>query len=78
MLAQAELYHRHLGDACILLIDDLPAELDPGNRARVSRTLAELDAQLFVTAIEPGLLDIAPWRAAKTFGLTGGDVREMI
>ena len=78
LLAQAELYHRHLGDACILLIDDLPAELDPGNRAWVSRTLAELDAQLFVTAIEPGLLDIAPWRAAKTFGLTGGDVREMI
>ena len=78
LLAQAELYHRHLGDACILLIDDLPAELDPGNRARVSRALAELDTQLFVTAIEPGLLDIAPWRTAKTFGLTGGDVREMI
>ncbi|MGB5064627.1 MAG: DNA replication and repair protein RecF, partial [Candidatus Competibacter sp.] len=78
LLAQAELYRRRLGEACILLIDDLPAELDPGNRARVSCALAELDTQLFVTAIEPGLLDIAPWRATKTFALTGGEVREMI
>ena len=78
LLAQADLYRRRLGEACILLIDDLPAELDSGNRARVSRALAELDTQLFVTAIEPGLLDVAPWRAAKTFALTGGEVREMV
>ncbi len=74
VLAQAELYRRQVGDACILLIDDLPAELDPRNRARVTRALAELDTQLFVTAIEPGLLDAAPWREARTFQLARGAI----
>jgi DNA replication and repair protein RecF len=72
VLAQAELYQRHAGDPCILLIDDLPAELDAGNRERVMRTLAGLDAQLFVTALEPGLLDVAPWREARIFQLAAG------
>lgn len=74
VLAQAELYRRHAGDACILLIDDLPAELDPGNRARVMRALAALDTQLFATAIESGLLDAAAWREARTFHLAAGEI----
>ena len=76
VLAQAELYRRQVGDACILLIDDLPAELDPDNRVRVMQALAALDTQLFVTAIEPGLLDIVAWREAQIFHLRrdkGGD-----
>ncbi len=78
VLAQAELYRRHAGDACILLIDDLPAELDPDNRVRVTRALAGLDTQLFVTAIEPGLLDAAAWSLARTFRLARGEVCEMV
>ena len=74
VLAQAELYRRHADDACILLIDDLPAELDPDNRTRVMRTLATLDTQLFVTAIEPGLLDVASWRDARSFHLANGAI----
>jgi DNA replication and repair protein RecF len=73
VLAQAELYRRHVGDACILLIDDLPAELDPDNRVRVMRALAALDTQLFVTAIEPGLLDIAAGWDMRTFQLLQGE-----
>ena len=78
VLAQAELYRRHVGDACILLIDDLPAELDPDNRSRVMQTLAELDTQLFVTAIEPGLLDAALWREARTLRLAHGEMSEVV
>jgi DNA replication and repair protein RecF len=78
LLAQAELYRLHAGDACILLIDDLPAELDPDNRARVMRALAALDSQLFVTAIEPGLLDIVAWPEARAFHLAHGEVRKVI
>jgi DNA replication and repair protein RecF len=74
VLAQAELYRRQVGDACILLIDDLPAELDPENRARVTQALAELDTQLFVTAIEPGLLDAAAWGEARIFQLARGEI----
>ncbi len=78
LLAQAELYRLHAGDACILLIDDLPAELDPDNRARVMQALAALDSQLFVTAIEPELLDAAAWREARTFHLARGEVCEVV
>ena len=78
VLAQAELYRRHTGDACILLIDDLPAELDVDSRARVTRALAEMETQLFVTAIEPGLLDATHWREARTFRLMHGEVSEVI
>jgi DNA replication and repair protein RecF len=78
LLAQAELYRRHAGDACILLIDDLPAELDPGNRLRVMGALAALDSQLFVTAIEPSLLDAAAWSEARTFHLAHGTLGEMV
>ncbi|MCC9000590.1 MAG: DNA replication/repair protein RecF [Candidatus Contendobacter sp.] len=78
VLAQADLYRRHTGDACILLIDDLPAELDVDSRARVTRVLAELKTQLFVTAIEPELLDAGPWREARTFRLTRGEVGEVV
>jgi hypothetical protein len=46
VLAQAELYQRHVGDACILLIDDLPAELDADNRVRVMHTLAALECAI--------------------------------
>ena len=74
VLAQAELYRRHTGDACILLIDDLSAELDTANRGRVTHVLAELDAQLFVTAIEPDLLDATPWSAAQVFHLAQGEI----
>ncbi len=78
VLAQAELYRRHVGDACILLIDDLPAELDPDHRVRVMQTLAKLDTQLFVTAIEPGLLDVTRWQDARTFRLPHGEMSEVI
>lgn len=72
ILAQAELYKTQVGNACILLIDDLPAELDPENRQRVMGTLASLDAQLFVTAIESDILDITAWKEARTFYLADG------
>jgi len=78
LLAQAELYRRHRGDTCILLIDDLPAELDPANRLRVMSALAALDSQLFVTAIEPRLLDTAAWSEARTFHLAHGALAEMV
>jgi DNA replication and repair protein RecF len=78
VLAQAELYRVHTGDASILLIDDLPAELDVDSRTRVTRALAELETQLFVTAIEPGLLDAAPWREARTFRLMRGEISEVV
>jgi hypothetical protein len=36
------------------------------------RVLAELEIQLFVTALEPGLLDAALWREARIVQLADG------
>ncbi|HXH03991.1 MAG TPA: DNA replication/repair protein RecF [Candidatus Competibacteraceae bacterium] len=76
VLAQARLYQRHRGQPCVLLIDDLPAELDPRHRARIMTTLAEMDCQLFVTALEDGLLDAAPWREVRLFHIRQGVIRD--
>lgn len=64
-LAQARLYQRRHQAPCVLLIDDLPAELDPRHRGRVMHSLARQPAQLFVTAIDSEALDLSPWPAAQ-------------
>lgn len=72
VLAQARLYQRHQGRPCILLIDDLPAELDRRHRAKAMACLAEIDAQLFITAIEAGSLDMTDWSSQQIFKLDRG------
>lgn len=72
VLAQARLYQERRGGSCILLIDDLPAELDQRHRRRVMRCLAGSGCQLFVTAIEPDLLDASLWRDARIIALENG------
>ncbi len=78
VLAQAELYRRRNEHRCVLLIDDLPAELDDVNRQRVMRCLARLDCQLFVTAIDPDVPELALWSRLQQFRLCAGEVREVV
>ena len=61
VLAQARLFYARRESTCTLLIDDLPAELDPQYRARIMQCLAEQPVQLLITAIESGLLNTAAW-----------------
>lgn len=58
-IAQGRLLSESLGVECLYLIDDLPSELDPENRARVFSTLLSLDSQLFVTCVELESLALA-------------------
>ena len=51
-IAQGRLLSETLGSHCLYLIDDLPAELDPENRAKVFYALLSLDTQLFVSCVE--------------------------
>ncbi len=74
VLAQAQLYQRRQNKPCILLIDDLPAELDPANRSRVMKYFAAMETQFFITAIEENLLDVAPWRDASAFNIDRGEI----
>ena len=56
LLAQAEAFRRHHGRSVVMLIDDLPAELDADHRAHLLALLAEHDIQHVVTATDAALL----------------------
>ncbi|HWK55450.1 MAG TPA: DNA replication/repair protein RecF [Hyphomicrobiales bacterium] len=51
-LAQAALLRELTGTGCVLLIDDLPAELDAANRQRVCQEVQSLGLQAFMACIE--------------------------
>lgn len=76
MLAYAELL-KEAGLCPILLIDDLPAELDQAARQRLMTLLLATGAQIFVTAIEPGLVDALAQDAA-VFHVEQGRLKEVI
>ena len=64
--------------AGILLIDDLPAELDPIRRTRLMAAAASTQAQLFVTATEADLIPTNGWDQKKVFHVERGDFCEVV
>lgn len=62
----------------ILLIDDLPAELDPDRRQCLLAAAAETGAQLFMTATEAGLIPLDAWTEKKVFHVEHGKFREVV
>lgn len=56
-LAQGMLLKQQTNKQCVYLIDDLPAELDRSKRGLVTKLLTEMQAQVFVTGIEPQMLE---------------------
>ena len=59
---------------CCLLIDDLAAELDVVHRARLTRYLASLMTQVFVTTTDSSFIDREYWPSYKTFHVEHGIV----
>tara|TARA_B110000114_G_C15091755_1_gene398981 strand:- start:234 stop:1322 length:1089 start_codon:yes stop_codon:yes gene_type:complete len=51
-LAQATHYRNRVGQSCVFLLDDLPAELDYDHRAQVIACLNGLDCQYFMTGVD--------------------------
>lgn len=51
-LVQSKDYRIKRGQACILLVDDLPAELDEENQRKLCRALIDSGSQVFITAID--------------------------
>jgi DNA replication and repair protein RecF len=78
VLAQAQLYRAQRGGACILLIDDLPAELDRVHRQQVMTWLTESACQLFVTALEADALNVKAWPNSQTLQICRGNLRAMV
>lgn len=78
MLAQVRLQQERDCPAGAFLLDDLTSELDPQNQQRVLLALRELDAQVFVTAIEGQPVDAAGWREFRRFHVEHGAIQEVL
>lgn len=50
-LVQSADYNSHRGQPCVILVDDLPAELDSENQQKLCDALVQSGSQVFVTAI---------------------------
>ena len=69
---------KRLDQDSILLVDDLPAELDPHKRAALLAALRETGAQVMVTATEPSLINISGWENSKMFHVEHGSFQEVV
>ncbi len=53
-LAQGQILSQQKAVSCIYLVDDLPSELDAEHCRRVCSVLQDLEAQVFITCVDPG------------------------
>jgi len=58
-----------MGQQCLYLVDDLPAELDKSNQKRLAKWLMDINAQVFVTAVEQESL-LAAWAGTENTGIS--------
>lgn len=77
MLALARLFAAY-GPQPIILIDDLPAELDAEARRRFLACLAETGGQIFITAVDPDLVKDAATATTPVFHVEHGRLVEVV
>ena len=73
-LAQIQYYTQSAKRHCILLYDDLAAELDDHFRSLILSVLQNMPVQLFLTAIEPEQIDLKRWSDVCLFHVEHGSV----
>ncbi len=73
-LAQAMQFTEATNDSCVLLYDDLAAELDANHRDKILTVLSKMNIQLFLTAIEKQQIDLSAWQVKKTFHVEHGNL----
>lgn len=76
ILGQTQWFQERTGRRAIVLLDDLPAELDRPHRERLVSLLDELQPQVFVTAIDPDEIPVPD--TARRFHVEHGQVGEMV
>lgn len=76
--AQAAALNAHRGDHCLLLIDDLAAELDAEHRELAMTTLAELGGQSLLAVTEPQLLGGSGKCESRMFHVEHGNIQEVL
>jgi DNA replication and repair protein RecF len=75
-LAQAALFKARTQRQCIILLDDLPAELDAEHRCKLMELLCEIGVQIIVTTTDKNLLRIPEGAEAKLFHVEHGVIME--
>lgn len=73
-LSQAMQYTESENRSCVLLYDDLAAELDKKHRNTVLSVLSTMNIQLFLTAIEKQQIDISAWKEPRVFHVEHDDI----
>jgi DNA replication and repair protein RecF len=76
-LSQALSFVQSDNRKCVLLYDDLAAELDSDNRRKVLSVLEQMPIQLFLTAIEPGQISVSNGRPQRMFHVEHGCVNQL-
>jgi DNA replication and repair protein RecF len=71
-LAQVQQFSQSAARHCILLYDDLAAELDKEHRKLIMSVLELMPIQLFLTAIEPDQIDLQGWSDVRMFHVEQG------
>ncbi|MDH5388669.1 MAG: DNA replication/repair protein RecF [Gammaproteobacteria bacterium] len=77
-LAQAQQFTESTGRNCILLYDDLAAELDLPHRKKILKVLSKMKTQLFLTSIEIDQVDLSAWDIKKMFHVEQGKLKDLI
>lgn len=66
------------GGHCVLLLDDLAAELDHEHRERVTTAALALGAQVFVTAVDAHAVPVPPEAECRVFHVEQGRVSKVV
>lgn len=73
-LAQAMQFTESTNQSCVLLYDDLAAELDLSHRQLILTVLSSMNIQLFLTAIEKQQIDLSAWSVKMMFHVEHGEL----
>jgi len=74
LLAQASVFNQYKQESCVILVDDLPSELDLQHRQLFMDLLYSIGGQLFVTATDSDLLQLSAYKEQKMFHVEHGSV----
>lgn len=76
LLAQAAYLRKAKARQCVLLLDDLAAELDTGHLGRFLELVHETEAQVFLTSVEKDQLPA--WKGAGRFHVERGQIAKRV
>lgn len=77
-LAQLDYLKEVTGKTAVVLIDDLPAELDSQHRKQLLSLLHDLNNQVFVTTTDRSHLNHSNWEDVKMFHVEHGEIKEVV